>query len=117
MKSIVTKTKNKHLRRSLLSLRHYEFRQRLIHKIRETKSRLIICHEPYTSKTCTKCGIINNIGSSKHYKCKECKLEIDRDVNGARNIFLRVIMGGPWSYKIICACDEGQLLPVLNTSI
>lgn len=46
--------------------------------------------EDYTSKTCGKCGYIdNNLGSKKIYDCKKCKIKIDRDVNGARNILLK----------------------------
>jgi len=49
-------------------------------------------NESYTSKTCGRCGNINKeLGSSKSYKCSKCHLEIDRDVNGARNIYLKNI--------------------------
>ena len=49
--------------------------------------------ERYTSKMCSLCGWINNkLGSDKIYNCKECKLMLDRDVNGARNIFLKQYM-------------------------
>jgi len=52
----------------------------------------MIVDESYTSKTCTKCGEQNkNLGSSKHFKCSKCGLEIDRDINGARNIYLKTI--------------------------
>jgi transposase len=27
--------------------------------------------------------------SGRIYKCKKCKLEINRDINGARNIYLK----------------------------
>lgn len=44
-------------------------------------------NESFTSKTCSKCGTMNNdLGSQKIYKCSECKVIMDRDINGARNI-------------------------------
>lgn len=46
----------------------------------------------YTTQTCGKCGKLDKkIESSKVYKCKHCKKEIDRDINGARNILIRAI--------------------------
>ncbi|CAG8833314.1 26403_t:CDS:1, partial [Gigaspora margarita] len=54
--------------------------------------RLIICTEEYTSKTCGHCEYIkNNLGGNKKFKCDECGLIIDRDVNGARNILLKLL--------------------------
>jgi len=54
-------------------------------------TKLYIVSEAYTSKTCTRCGVLNNIGSNEIYHCKECDLVIDRDINGARNILLKNI--------------------------
>ena len=43
-----------------------------------------------TSKICSMCGYIkNNLGSSKKYDCDGCNVSIDRDVNGARGIFIK----------------------------
>lgn len=35
--------------------------------------------------------IKEDLGASEVYKCKKCKLEIDRDVNEARNIHIKAI--------------------------
>ena len=52
--------------------------------------KLIICTEEYTSKTCSKCGEINEkLGGKKIFKCEKCQLQIDRDFNGAINILLK----------------------------
>lgn len=85
---------SKHTKRSLLDLSHFKFKMRLIQKTSETRNRIIICNEAFTSKTCTNCGSINNVGKKKDYSCNSCKLNIDRDINGARNIMLRVLRGG-----------------------
>jgi len=72
-----------------LNLQHYKFKGRLRHKCKEYSSKLKDCTEEYTSKTCTRCGQINEVGCSEIYKCSGCKLVIDRDINGARNIYLK----------------------------
>ena len=33
----------------------------------------------------------NDLGTNKIYKCIECNLKIDRDINGARGIFIKSI--------------------------
>ena len=84
--------KNRFGNRNLLQLKHYKFKTRLIDKCKLEKSTsLELCTEEYTSKTCTRCGIINNVGSSEIYCCSSCNLVIDRDINGARNIFIKCV--------------------------
>jgi putative transposase len=74
----------------MLTLSHYCFRQRLIEKVHEYKGfRVYTVNEAYTSKTCTNCGNIYDIGTSKIYSCQRCGIVIDRDVNASRNIFLK----------------------------
>lgn len=71
---------------------HFKFRQRLENKSIKAGGKTIICCESWTSKTCTNCGRLNHeLGSSKVFSCSECKLVIDRDINGARNILLKNI--------------------------
>jgi putative transposase len=48
--------------------------------------------EAFTTKTCGLCGTINDhVAAAKIFGCAEptCGVQIDRDVNGARNILLR----------------------------
>ena len=46
--------------RAMLTWSHYRFRQRLLSKSREYPwCNVIVTEEPYTSKTCGKCGTIN----------------------------------------------------------
>jgi putative transposase len=80
--------------KDMLNLSHYKFKSKLIYKCKEHNRLLKIVTEEYTSKTCTNCGWINNkLGGSKTFKCEECNLVIDRDVNGARNIMLKTFIG------------------------
>ena len=78
--------KSKKFRRDLLSLRHFVFKERL-----KAKSKLkdVCCvTKEYTSKTCGRYG---NIGSNEIFACDNCFLEIDRDINGSRNILIKQI--------------------------
>ena len=84
---------NKKTKDDLLKLSHYRFRQRLIEKTKEYKNfRVYTINESFTTKTCTNCGYIkNNVGSAKIFNCDKCFIKIDRDINGARNIFLKYV--------------------------
>ena len=76
--------------REMMSWSHCKFQQRLISKSREYPCSVEIVTEEYTSKTCTRCGKLNkSLGSSETFNCPTCKLTIDRDWNGARNIYLK----------------------------
>lgn len=74
----------------LLTFGHYKFRKLLEHKMKLRGGKVVVCTEEYTSMTCSECGRLNhNLGSSKVFQCgyEDCSLVIDRDVNGARNIY------------------------------
>jgi putative transposase len=79
--------------RMMLTWSHFRFRQFLLHKIREYPwCQVIVCTEEYTSKTCGSCGHIHRkLGGSKVFRCPSCAAELDRDINGARNILLRYL--------------------------
>ena len=78
--------------RAMMNWRHGEFRQLLQERGRRRGLEVMVVGEHYTSKTCGQCGHLKaNLGGAKVYKCGECGVHIDRDFNGARNIFLRSI--------------------------
>lgn len=85
---MVTKLHSK-VARSMLTWAHYRFKQFLKFKAKEYSSSVVDVNEAYTSKTCSYCGNIQNIGSKKIMKCKHCGISVDRDLNGARGIFLK----------------------------
>lgn len=74
--------------RSLLTWSHFAFKQHLLSKAKEYSSKVTIVNEAYTSKTCTNCMTINNIGGKEQWKCKHCGFEHDRDISASRNIYI-----------------------------
>lgn len=84
---------NRRSARAMLTWSHYKFKQRLLHKAREFPwVQVMLVNEAYTSKTCGACGHIHDaLGGSKVFRCPQCGLTVDRDVNGARNIILRTL--------------------------
>lgn len=80
-------------KRMLLAYKQYQFKTRLQQKCAQRGNRLILCTEEYTSKTCGRCGVIKtDLRREETYECGECGLQIDRDINGARNILIKVLM-------------------------
>ena len=78
--------------RHMLLLSHYSFQQKLKYKCINRKRKLLLVDESYTSQTCGNCGNRKkNLGGIKTYNCEKCKISIDRDINGARNIMLKTL--------------------------
>jgi len=84
----------KKVRREVNIYSHYTFKCRMKDKLDlYFNKQLITTTEEYTSKTCTRCGNIdNNLGAKKIYKCDKCNMTLDRDYNGARNIFIKTFL-------------------------
>ena len=81
--------------RAMLTWAHFRFKQFLKFKASELGCLVLDMNEAYTSKTCTRCGQIVEIGSRSVFKCSGCGLVLDRDINGARNILLRALVDTP----------------------
>jgi transposase len=83
---------NKMNKRIGSSLKFFQFRTKLKYKclIRGCKFGLI--DEYNTTKACSNCSTLNNIGSSKEYKCKHCEHLYPRDINSTKNILLKSII-------------------------
>ena len=86
--------------RSMLGMGHFAFRQRLKDVARLRGIEVIECTEEYTSKTCSCCGWIHpNLGGAKTFSCKSCGVKINRDLQGAFNIFLKQCRNCPGFYS------------------
>jgi len=86
--------------RSMLGLGHFAFRQRLKEVAEQRGVVVFECTEEYTSKTCSCCGWIHPcLGGAKTFTCKNCGLKIDRDLQGAFNVFLKFVKEHPEVYS------------------
>lgn len=79
----------KNVKYVLNRLRHYNFKQHLINKCNEYGCEIKIVTEEYTSKCCSRCGILSNKYNNRLKTCINCDLHIDRDINGSRNILIK----------------------------
>lgn len=70
----------------LYTLSHYKFRERLINQAEKYGTNIEVVSEYLTTKTCSKCKKKNEVGAKKIYKCTNCGLKVDRDINAAKNI-------------------------------
>ena len=93
--------------RQMLTLSHFEFKNFLKWKAWESSKTVIDCNEAYTSKTVSWTGeIIQNLGGARTIKSQSTGAKMDRDLNGARGIFLRALVDTPWlrEYLDLCVC-------------
>ena len=82
--------------RMMLSFRHYEFKRRLRWKAWQRGALVIDVNEAYTSKTRSWDGTVNaRLGGARVIR-DESGFGMDRDVNGARGIFLRALGDRPF---------------------
>ena len=88
---VCSKKLHKSVKRDMMNFRFYKFQQRLIHKCSLLKHcNVTIVNEAYTSQTCGYCGNLNKT-SNEVIHCGKCNRSYDRDVNGARNIYLKYV--------------------------
>lgn len=88
-RSIVSNEKNlnKISKRAMLSLSHFLFRERLQFQSLKRNVSFKCVNEYNTSKMCSSCKNLYNVGQSKLYCCSNCNLIIDRDINASINIY------------------------------
>jgi len=80
---------SKQTKRMLCMYSFHSFMIKLKYKCEKNQKKLYVVDESYTSKTCTLCGKINDVKGSEVYRCVGCGNEVDRDVNGSRNILIK----------------------------
>jgi putative transposase len=86
--------------RQMLTWAHYRFKQHLKHKAFEFGKIVLDVNEAYTSKTNNWTGEIMNVGSREWITVDG--IRVNRDINGARGIFLRALVDNPRLKACIC---------------
>ncbi len=80
-------TANRHLARSAHDAALGEFRSLLVYKAAEAGKQVLLVPPQYTSQICSGCGtMVAKSLRVRTHRCHACGLELDRDVNAARNI-------------------------------
>ena len=81
--------KNRRLARAIADVGFYEFRRQLEYKCQWYGSETVVVSRTFpSSKMCSQCGHRKKelSLSERVYKCEQCGLEIDRDLNAALNL-------------------------------
>jgi putative transposase len=94
--------------RQMLTLSHYQFKQFIKHKAFEHNKVVLDVNEAYTSRTVSWTGEMVKIGGSKIIKSPSTGQTMDRDLNGARGIFLRALVDTPWLRENLNLCISEQ---------
>ncbi|MFM2368521.1 MAG: Heterosigma akashiwo virus 01 [Bacteroidota bacterium] len=92
---IVKKSDNKSLNRNINDLKFYLFKQRLNYKAGVWNKKVFQVNEAYTTKTCSSCGHINDVGNKEIFKCDHCNITLLRDVSAAKNILMKGLLSLP----------------------
>lgn len=97
----VQKSKNHKLNRDMNILSHYKFMEKLGYLCNVKKRKLVMVNEAYTSQTCI-CGCLTKT-KEKIWQCNDCRISVDRDILGARNILMKGMLSSgvrPCSFKV-----------------
>ena len=87
--------------RMMLSFRHYEFKQRLKWKAWQRGALVVEVNEAYTSKTRSWDGSVEDKLGGRETIRDESGFGMDRDMNGARGIFLRALGDSPFLRELL----------------
>ena len=94
--------------RSLLTFAHFRFRQFLQWKAWQSGKLALVVNEAYTSKTCSWSGeIIPNLGGRRTKRGSD-GVVVERDIDGARGIFLRALGDHPSLGQLVQGCIGGK---------
>ncbi|MEX2721401.1 MAG: RNA-guided endonuclease InsQ/TnpB family protein [Candidatus Wukongarchaeota archaeon] len=77
--------------RKIHTMPSYKIKQMLTYKALWEEVPVIALNEAYTSKLCWRCRSLNTEIRKRCFRCKDCGLEYNRDLNGAINIGNRLL--------------------------
>ena len=100
--------------RMMLSFQHYRFKKRLQWKAWQRGSLVLEVNEAYTSRTRSWDGRVDEkLGGSRTIR-DESGFIMDRDINGARGIFLRALGDSPFLRELLTRVASPQTSTLLN---
>jgi putative transposase len=70
----------------------FALRERLKHAALRRGKEVVVIDESYTTKGCSRCGLITEIGGSKTFRCAHCGLQAPRDAKSARDILAKHVL-------------------------
>jgi putative transposase len=103
--SVKGMVRNKYLSKAISDVGWGKFKEMLEYKSLWYGSRLVTADKFYpSSKLCSRCGCLNRDLklSNRVFRCSECRLEIDRDLNSALNLLKLATASSAGSY----ACQD-----------
>ncbi len=81
--------KNHYLAKAIADVSLGDFLQKLSYKAESARGQVVKVNPKNTSQKCSECGrIVKKELCIRTHKCPNCSLEIDRDLNAARNILI-----------------------------
>lgn len=104
-KSIISKEGNMSSsnKKLCLALSHYKFKLIIENMAKKFNTRVYYVDESYTTKTCSWCAYIkDDVGANKRFNCNQCLNKCDRDINAARNIYIKNKANDLYKHQIIC---------------
>ena len=103
--------KNKHLARSASDAGLMQFRDILLDKAKLAGVGVVMVNPAYTSQTCSDCGeIVQKSLKERIHRCVSCGLELDRDVNAARNILQIAVKGAGSAPRGVTQANRSNVL-------
>lgn len=88
---LIKKVNSREYRKAMLRMKLCEFNNLMKAKAELYNSQLVSnvdgVTEAYSSRLCSNCKFVNPKCSKEWKRCRNCKFEVDRDINGAKNIY------------------------------
>ena len=98
--------------RKVHAMPSFKVKHMLLYKALWAEIPVAIVNEAWTSKQCLRCGSTNTIVRKRMFKCKNCGLEYNRDLNGSVNIGNRLL-----GYMLGSRADVNQPQPPSECSV
>ena len=86
-------SKGRRVNKIINKIPYFKFRQSLTIIATQQQINVVAANPYHTSKTCSRCSHVNQIGTKRELKCKSCGFTINRDSNASRNLIINFLLG------------------------